>query len=179
MNRDLRVRHAATTATLVCVAVVAGSVLAVAVPQWRGALGIGPSGGSSYAVGEQIDVPSRVYDSTPLTLLFFTRSSCSACQAARPAFADLVAEARRRPTVGVAMVIDDGTQADERQYLQALGLEDRHVVAIQLKSLRLQRVPMTVLVDRRGIILYSREGPPSRLDHQEILQIAGMPDAGR
>lgn len=178
MNRDLGVRYAATVATLVSVAAVAGSALVVAVPQWRGSRGI-VAGGSSYAVGEQIDVPARLYDSMPLTVLFFTRSGCSACQTAKRAFADLVAEVRRRPTVGVAMVIDQGTEADERQYLQEVGLDNRHLASVQLKSLRLQRVPMMVLVDRHGIIRYSREGPPSPLDHQEILLIAGMPDAGR
>ena len=115
MNRDLKVRRAATAATMVCVAVVAGSVLALAVPEWRRAIGIAAPEAAAYTTGDRIDVTPSLYDSVPLTLFLFTRSDCSGCQTAKPALAGLVGTLREHPDVRATMIVREGTEANERQ----------------------------------------------------------------
>ena len=179
MERDLLLRRAATAATILCVAVVAGSVLVVAVPEWRRAFRIAEPEGPAYAVGGRIDVPQAAYGSAPLTLLLFARSGCGACQTSKPAFASLIAGLRDNSAVRVALIVREGTQAGEREYVRDLGLEEDGLVGVDFSALRLQRVPTTVLVDRQGEVRYILEGPPSVLDQGEILRIAASPHAVR
>jgi hypothetical protein len=77
------------------------------------------------------------------------------------------------------MVVADGTQADERKYLHDIGLTDSHLAALDFRTLRLQRVPTTVLVDRSGQVLYSLEGEPSASDRMELLRLAAARDVYR
>ena len=172
MERDLLIRRAATAATIACVAVVAGSVLALAVPKWRRALGMAPADKRAYAVGDRVDVARTIYASAPLTLLLFSRSECSACQGAKPALASLLAGLRNHPAVDVRLVVSEGTQADERRYLHELGLAEDCLAGADFSALRLQRVPTAVLVDRQGEVRYSVEGPPTGLDQAELVRIA-------
>ncbi|HYN06816.1 MAG TPA: hypothetical protein VES67_05465 [Vicinamibacterales bacterium] len=168
-------RRAATAATIVCVAVVAGSVLLLAVPEWRRALGMAAPDGAAYALGDRIDVPTALYDSAPLTLLLFSRAGCGACQTAKPVLVSLVAALHDRKDVRVLLVVSEGTEAEERQYLQELGLGGDRLAGVNFAALRLQHVPTTVLVDRRGNVRYSLEGAPSLLDQGELLRIAASP----
>lgn len=179
MDRDLKMRRTATAATILCVAVVAGSVLLVAVPEWRRALGIGAADQPAYAVGDRIDVPPKLYDSAPLTLLLFARSECSGCQSAKPAFAGLVSALREHDTVRVILTVAEGTEPGERQYLHDLGLDNSRLATLDFGRLVLRRVPAMVLVDRTGTVRYSLEGPPSVLDQAEILRIAASSNTVR
>jgi hypothetical protein len=179
VRRDLLARRTATIVISTCVAIVAASVFVLAVPGWRRALGLVAADGAVYGVGDRIDVPVSLYDSAPITLLVFTRSSCGICQRARPALATLAIALRDHATVGVRMVVADGTQADERKYLHDIGLTDSHLAALDFRTLRLQRVPTTVLVDRSGQVLYSLEGEPSASDRMELLRLAAARDVYR
>ena len=160
-------------------AIVAGSVFALAVPGWRRALGLMASDGAVYGVGDRIDVPVSLYDSASVTLLVFTRSSCGICQRARPALATLAIALRDHAAVGVRMVVAEGTQADERKYLHDIGLTDSHLAAVDFRTLRLQRLPTTVLVDRTGRVLYALEGEPTASDRMQLLQLAAARDVHR
>ena len=179
MHRDLLSRRTATVVISTCVAIVAGSVFALAVPGWRRALGLMASDGAVYGVGDRIDVPVDLYESAPVTLLLFTRSSCGTCQRAMPALATLATALRDRGTVRLTMVVAEGTQADERNYLHDIGLTDRHLAAVDFRTLRLQRVPTMVLVDRTGRVLYSLEGEPTAADQTELLRLAAARDVVR
>jgi hypothetical protein len=177
--KDLLIRRAATAVTIICVAVVGGSVLLLAVPEWRRALGMAAPEGPAYAVSGRIDVPTAVYDSAPLTLLLFTRTGCGACQTAKPALISLISALRGREDVRVMMLVSEGTEAEERPYLHELGLGDDRLAGVNFAALRVQHVPTTVLVDRRGEVRYSLEGAPSVLDQGELLRIAASPHAVR
>lgn len=157
---------------LLCVAVVAGSLVLVLRPEWRRALGLG--GRQGYAVGEQVDFPVRVYGSSPFTLVVFSRSDCPACQGAKPAIKELIDALRPVPSVRVAMVAARGEAPEEHQFGRDLGLTEKDVMQIDLGDLRLDGVPTTLLVDRSGRVHYSLKGPPTSSDRDEILKIVGF-----
>jgi hypothetical protein len=179
VQRDLFARRTATIVISTCAAIVAGTVFALAVPGWRRALGLTAADGVVYPVGDRIDVPVSLYESGPVTLLLFTRSSCGTCQRAKSALAALTTALRDRGTVRVTMVVADGTQADEGNYLHDIGLTAGHLAAVDFRTLRLQRVPTTVLVDRTGHVLYSLEGEPTASDQMELLRLASARDLYR
>lgn len=179
MRLDLFARHAATAVIAICVTVVAGSLLALAVPEWRRALGLPAPDGPAYSAGDPVDVPAGIYGAAPLTLLLFTRSDCRACQAGKPALSGLIGMLHDRTTVRVVMIVNQGTEAAERQYLHEIGLDEGGLAGVDFSALRVQRVPTMVLVDRQGNVRYYLEGPPSALDHAELLRIAQLSHAVR
>jgi hypothetical protein len=177
--REILTRRAATIVIGTCVAIVAGSALVLALPGWRRALGLATLDQPAYAVGQRVDVPVGLYDATPFTLLLFARSSCPACERAKPAFAQVTAALRDRASVRVRMVVDDGQQAGERAYLRDVGLAEDRLAAVDFRTLRLRRVPTAVLVDRDGRVLYTHEGEPSALDAAALLRMVSVADARR
>jgi hypothetical protein len=161
------------------VAVVAGTLLAIAMPAWRRALGFGDADHAAYAVGDRVDVPREIYESAPLTLLLFTRADCVACQSAKPTFTSLITRLRHRGALRVAMVVRPGSEREERPYLHDLGLDDTSLVTADFSALRMKRVPTTLLVDQQGIVRYFVEGPPSAVDEAELMRIAAAPPVAR
>jgi peroxiredoxin len=162
---------------LLCVAVVAGSLVLAVRPDWRRGLGLG--GRHGYTAGEQVDLPERVYGSSPFTLVVFSRSDCPACQGAKPALKDLIDALRQLSTVRVAMVAAHGEAPEEQQFGRDLGLDKSEVLQIDLDDLRLEHVPTTLLVDRHGRVHYSLEGPPTPSNREGILKVAGSAIAVR
>ena len=143
---DLFLRRAATAVTIGCVAVVAGSALLMAVPALRQRWGHSPAPSLAYAVGDRIDLPAAIHSSSPLTLLLFTRTGCGGCQAAKSAFVSLVAALRETPSVRTLMIVREGSEREEREYLRAIGLDEDRLVGVDFRNLRLRRVPTMVLV---------------------------------
>jgi len=172
MQVDLLMRRAATAVTIGCVTVVAGSALLMAVPALRDRWGKTPPANAGYRVGERIDLPATIHESFPLTLLLFTRAGCGACQTAQPAFASLVGGLRDRSSIRTLMIVREGTEPEEREYLRAIGLDEDRLIGVDFRNLRLRRVPTMVLVDRHGEVRYSLEGVPTALNQEELLRIA-------
>jgi hypothetical protein len=179
VSRELLTRRAATIVIGTCLTIVAGSALVLALPEWRRALGFARLDQPAYAVGQRVDVPAGLYDAAPLTLLLFTRSSCPACERAKPAFAELTAALRDRAAVRVTMVVDEGQQAGEREYLRDVGLAEDRLAVVDFRTLRLRRVPTTVLVDRDGRVLHTQEGEPSAQDVAGLLRMVSLGDDRR
>jgi hypothetical protein len=179
VQADLLLRRAATAVTIGCVTVVAGSALLMAVPALRDRWGQSPPGNAGYRVGERIDLPATIHESFPLTLLLFTRAGCGACQAAKPAFAGLVAGLRDRPSIRTLMIVREGSEPEEREYLRAIGLDEDRLVGVDFRKLRLRRVPTIVLVDRRGEVQYALEGAPTALNQEDLLKVAASMNAVR
>jgi thiol-disulfide isomerase/thioredoxin len=178
VTRDLLIRRAATAATLLCVVAVAGYLLLIFRPEWRRVLGLG-TGDLGYAAGDQVDLPDRVYRSSPLTLVVFSRADCAACQGAKPALKEVIDALWPKPDVRVKVVATHAEAPAERQFARDLGLDDSDVIKISHDDLRVARVPTTLLVDRGGRVLYSVEGAPAPADREEILRIATSSTAAR
>lgn len=160
----------AAAVTIGCVAVVAITVAALAMPSLRARLGIAPGRSASYSAGQRIDVPASLYDSSPLTLFVFARSSCGACQRAKPVFADIARRLPNPSSVRVVLVTTSTRQEDEVAYARDLGLDQSHITTLNGAGLRLQVVPTLVLVDRLGEIHYASEGVPTAAQEDDLLR---------
>jgi thiol-disulfide isomerase/thioredoxin len=179
VSRDLLTGRAATIVISTCLAIVAGSVLALALPGWRRAAGLGAVERRGYAAGDRVDVPDTIHDSAPFTLLIFTRSSCSACERAKPIVAHLAAALRDRAAVRLMLIVEEGTEAIEREYLRDVGLAEDRLAALDFRTLRLRRIPTTLLVDRAGRVRQAHEGELSAIEAAELLRIAASVESGR
>jgi thiol-disulfide isomerase/thioredoxin len=160
----------ATAVTIGCVAVVVITVAALAMPSLRARLGFAPARSASYSAGQRIDVPANLYDSSPLTLFVFARSSCGACQRAKPLFADIARRLSNPSSVRVLLVNSSTRREDEASYARDLGLDESHLVTLNGAGLRLQVVPTLVLVDRLGEIHYASEGVPTAAQEDDLLR---------
>jgi len=174
---DKFVGQAATAVTVGCVAVVAITVSVLAVPSLRAKLGF-PASPTSYAVGERVDVPAALYQGSSPTLLVFARNSCSACQRGKPVFARVTRELRDQ-SVNVVVVTSQAHREDEIPYARDLGLDEGHVIGIDLSSLRLKVVPTLVLVDGQGQVRFTSEGVISPTQEQDLLRAAALLPAPR
>jgi thiol-disulfide isomerase/thioredoxin len=154
------------------VALVAVTAAAVAFPSVGARLGFASTRPTSYTVGERVDVPASVYESSRVTLLIFARSTCSACQSAKPAFAAIAMQVDAIPEAGVRVVTSSSGGRDERAYARDLGLTDTQFVTISFDGLRLKVVPTVILVDQRGVVRFTSEGVPSAAQRDELLAAA-------
>lgn len=178
VKRDLWARRAATTVSIACVTVVAVSALVMAVPALRQRWGY-TFAVPVYAVGDRIDLPATIYGASPLTLLIFSRAGCGACQTAKSALTSLIARLQEQASVGTVMLVRDGSESAEREYLREIGLDDSRLVTVNFASLRVARVPTLVLVDRRGEVRYTLEGVPTAGEQDALIRIAASADRGR
>jgi hypothetical protein len=148
----------ASVLVVACVLTVAATGVAIAVPQLRERLKTPEA--PAYVVGQHVDLPASVYGGSPYTLLILARSNCGACQRAAPLFAALIADLKSRSDIGVRLVTRR-VRSDELRYAAAIGLDEANVVLTDLTSLRVERVPTLLLVDRGGRVLLAHEGAPA------------------
>jgi len=158
-----------TVVTLVCVVTVGFTVLMLASPSIRTRLGLSTRRAVSYPLRSSIDVPAHLYQSAPLTLFVFGRSTCGACQAAKPAFLAISRELAATPT-NMQFVTGQTDLDAELEYANEIGLATTQVVRMDLSALRLQVVPALVLVDRSGKVLFTKEGVPTADDQQQLFR---------
>jgi hypothetical protein len=163
----------ATIVTIACVAVVALTVAAIASPTFRARFGFARP--ASYPAGSAIDVPGHLYSGSPQTLFVFIRSSCIACQNAKPMFSTIKADLEK---VGVSTtLITNGQNANEEAaYAKELGVDASKLIAMNVSAIKLAVVPTLALVNERGEVLYSVEGIPTDPQRQELLTaVASQP----
>jgi hypothetical protein len=139
-------------------------------PSVRSRLGLSAERPPAYVAGQTIDVPSRLYDASPRTLLLFVRANCSACQTAKPAFASLVAEARGRG-MPVWLVASGALTDEEGAYAASIGLEADRRMTMPLAGLRLQVVPTLVVVGHSGEVVYAAEGVPTDTVRRDVIEV--------
>lgn len=168
------VGRAALFAAIGCIVLVAVTVGVLAMPAARSRLGLAPARTVSYAVGGRIDVPSSVYDASPLTVVLFARSTCAACQRSRLLFAKAATELAADSSVQFAMMTTSANRPGDVEYARAIGLDERRLIALDNARLRLKLVPTLVLVDRQGQVHYSHEGVPSPGDIDELVRTVGL-----
>jgi thioredoxin-related protein len=114
----------------------------------------------TYAVGQRIDTPD-IYSGSRFTIILFARSSCGACQAAKP---QLRAIANLASTyLGVQMIVVPASDwsPEEGAYIHDLGLREEAVRHLSVSELKVRMVPTLVVVDQRGRIQLVQEGAPT------------------
>lgn len=167
---DAIIGRAAAVIVVGCLAVVSATALLLAFPPLRTRLGIGPAVGPSYKTGERFDGPASLYGETPYALVLFARSSCGACQRAKPFYARLNLVAAGRPAIRVVLAVPASAPPEgERGYGREAGVDADRVFSVNFASLRLHAVPTVVLVDRSGRILDAWEGLLSSAQQDALL----------
>ena len=169
MRTESLIGRVAIGVTIGCVALVAVTASALAVPAVRSKLSFVFGDSAAYRAGDKVDLPSEFYSASPLTLVIFARSGCGACQQSKPSFVAIVNELRSSSAARVTMATASPQAETEVAYGQSLGLEASAVVATKLDVLRLQVVPTLLLLDREGRVRYASEGVPSAAQQQELL----------
>jgi len=159
MKRDTFGQLALTIA-LVCVLVLVATLATLAMPSIRLVLGFAPAQAGAYALGERIDVPPAVYESSQYTVVVFARSGCGVCQQMKPWLSDLAERVQQRASSRVVMVVGAGQLKDEIAFAGEIGLGRERVVPLTPGPIKVQVVPTVVLVDRQGRVLFVQEGAP-------------------
>ena len=167
-------------ASLVCVVTVVATAGALVVPAVAARLGwTSTTVRPAYEVGSRIDVPASLYADRARTVLVFGRSSCGACERAKPMLSSAIREVTRESSVSVAMVAGAGATAADRQFARDLGIPEDRFFTLDVQSLKLERVPTLVLVDQRGTVLFEREGTLDQTHFDQLLSAAGVPSLSR
>ena len=166
MRGGERLARVAIALAVAALAVVGATAVLVARPDLRARLGM-TSG--AYAVDHVIDLPQSIYGSSSYTLVIFARSTCEVCQRSAGFLRRLAAETAAAGGA-VRLVASAPVAEGELVFARALGLADSQVAAVDLKTLRLERVPTIVLVDRRGAIHYAREGAVPASEQENFIK---------
>ena len=179
MAVDAVLRRVATVVTLACAALVALTVLLLFRPTLRATFGFETAAGPAYRVGDRVDVPPDLYDSSAATVLIFARSTCGACQRATTELAAVVARLRTIASVRITLVAAANRADDELAFARAIGLNGDERTTIAVTGLRLRVVPTVLVVDRAGVIRYSSEGGLTPKQQDDILRAATGPASMR
>jgi hypothetical protein len=147
---------------------IAGGTIAVLVLT-AGALFLAVRGGDPYPIGGTTDLPEALYRSAPLTLVIVSRSSCGACQDAKPFFATLVSELKRARD-SQTLLLTEQPAGEERVFAVDVGIPEDHVRSMDLRGLRVRRVPTLLLVDASGGIRFVKEGAPKAAEQEDWLR---------
>jgi hypothetical protein len=161
-----RLGRIAIALAVTAVVIVGATAALVARPDLRARLGLAPE---AYAVRQVVDVPPAIYNSSSYTLLIFARSTCDVCQRSAK-FLSRLAGQTAGAGAGVRLVSSAPVVASELAFARALGLSDAQVAPVDLKTVRVRRVPTIVLVDRHGEIHYAREGAVSTSDQEAVIK---------
>jgi thiol-disulfide isomerase/thioredoxin len=168
--REVLVGRLGVAVAVVCATALTVTAVAVAMPSVRASLGFAPPPPApSYVAGQQADFPATLYQQSPHTLAIFFRSDCGACARMKPFLARLAAR-DDEATVRVVAVTGAGNGADALVFAKQIGLGESHLVTMDLKGLRLSRVPTVVLMDRSGVIQTALEGIPTSQEEEKLLR---------
>jgi hypothetical protein len=152
---DRLIDRAAIGASIVLLAVFAGTLGTLIWPRLSGAVGMQPKPQLAYETGTAIDTPAEWYQGAPYTLLLFARASCTACQSAEPFFKRLIHDIGT--TIRVVLVTSAGEADEDALYARQLGLEAQSI-RTAVPGLKVRVTPTLVLVDRQGTIVDTWEG---------------------
>jgi hypothetical protein len=156
----------ATIVIGLCVATVVGTASLLLVPGARNWL----AGQQRYSIGDRVDLPDTLSDRGLISLLVFSRHDCGACQEARPALADLVRAVRADPSVRIRLVTG-ATHADENlEFAEMIGVRPDERLPVDWDLVRVDRVPLVLVVDRGGVVQYVHQGAPTLADVEAAIK---------
>ena len=143
-----RVTIAVTVFALCTVGATSALVLS---PTLRRLLGV-EHAAVDYVVGQRVDLPLDSFPAEERNLLLFVRGTCSACQNAVPALKQFIVDVSGRSGVSVRMVTSQLYAEDAPTFALRIGLSATQIMSIDMASLRLQRIPTLLVVNRAGVI---------------------------
>lgn len=166
---DAFVRRLSTSVVAVCVLALTGTVALVMSPSLRARVGVGPaSDPPAYAAGDRVDIDPAAYNSAPLSLVLFARSTCPACQRSSDFHKQVVAAGKLRGVPTVLVTPSTDVEA-ERVYAEGLGVDAAHIFQALPGSIKLRAVPALMLVGTSGLIQHVWFGAPDADTQTSIL----------
>ena len=170
MNRDDLIGRGATVFALTCVALVAVTAGAVAMPGVRSRLSFVSSPESGYRPGDTVVMPVAGFSERRMTVLVYVRPDCVACRKGQPFLRRLVTDLESKPGTGVRVIGRLQDNAALRQYAHQVGLEESDALSLGLSLIKPKTVPTLIVVDSTGRTLYARAGAfPSAAADQNVL----------
>jgi hypothetical protein len=169
-RRELLIRRASWGAALVCATCLVATVAVAGSSTVRAWLGFDwVESQPAYQIGQTIDMPPEIFKASPLTVVVFANYTCGACQNSVPEMA-LMASDLAQYSVPAVLVTSAARTEASTSFARAAGFDDASVWHIDLTKSRVQRVPLFVLVDRNGTVLFSREGVLQAGDRAQVLE---------
>lgn len=163
----------AVAVIVACVGVLTATVAIGAMPAVKARLGWAPPvEPATYPTGVQVDVPAGVYQDAPFTVIAFVSPSCPACERSKPILSDLTS-ALRGSSVPVALIASVARLREYQRYAQEVGIAPAHVYPLDLSTLRAERVPITLVVRRDGLVMWQKEGALQASDRDALLVQSG------
>jgi thiol-disulfide isomerase/thioredoxin len=161
-----------------CATAVTVTAVALAMPSVRSTFGLGPAAPKrSYLAGQVMDLPPEIVQQAPHTVAIFFRPDCGACERLKPFLTRLAA--RSQNAVRVVAITSVANPADAQAFARQIGLDQSHLITMDLKGLRLTRVPPVVVLDRAGTIQTAVEGLPSSQEEEDLIRIVTALSQGR
>src|SRR5579871_77110 len=134
---DDLIRRAATTVLVACIAILGVTAGAATLPAVQSKLGFAASQPARYSVGQKIDLPAAAYSGRPRTVLFFSLSSCGACQRSKSEVAAIAGDLAKHPGVHLLMVTGETFRNDETAFAKSIGIDSTHLLRLDLSKLKL------------------------------------------
>jgi hypothetical protein len=123
-----------------------------------------------YRVGGTLDLDRTLLAKSPYTLALFWRSTCLACQNSVSSYRTLIERTTKVGNTQPVLVTVEATSEAHRD-LETLGLPSSQLRTVSLEQVRNVSVPLLVLLDHTGRILFLHSGPPEAETTHEVLQI--------
>ena len=164
-----------SAATIVgCGFCVIATVLVGMVPTWRSSVVAAAIPLASYRVGDAIDIDPALYAGRDRTVVVFADASCSASQRSLAALTTLVRTASNFES-GVVLLMGGApeTAPANQVFASVVGIRGADVHTLDLKRLRLRRVPAIAVVNRSGVLLAYHEGRLGAVDADALMEKVG------
>lgn len=131
-----------------------------------------------FGVGDSlVGVPQAAYAQSERTLVVQTRSTCSACAVAMPAYSKLIMKAReQRPGIRV-VVVSVEEQDTGKAYLASHNIRADDYIRPDPFDGRYAVTPGLLLVDKTGMVLGSWIGTPSADQLSDMAKVLGLKEA--
>lgn len=140
--------------------------LAMAVsPRFRALLR--PAALAAYQVGDQFEGPTFVTQSAR-ALVVVAGPNCGATERAHTFLADAVSAATAAGD-SVWLFTSEAAHPEIEPYAARLGIDARHIVAVDPSATKIRIMPTLALVNRRHIVLRFWEGAPDTVTGEAIL----------
>jgi len=149
------------------VVLTATTVLVFTSQSARDALGLGPQTGPAYKIGERVDLQRSILEGEHATVVVFSRSACSSCQASKPLLSLLARDVAGRPDVAMILVAPRLSDA-ELAYADEIGVRRSSVRSADPLTVRAKVTPTVLVVDRSGHVQFAHEGRLSGQDAETI-----------
>lgn len=171
-GRERLIRSGALVVVALAAVVLVGTAALLASTTMREWLGVGGTAPKpAYAVEDSIDVPAELFDGAPFTVLVFANHTCGACRNSASEFSALVGELAAR-SVPSLLVTGNAPSVAGEEFARQAGFLPTDVRHIELRNLRIERVPLIVVVDQSGTVRLVKEGILQATDRSEILAAA-------